>query len=537
MLRRDFSRCPRCGAPTQPATAISGLKSEGWLECTACNTFINTYIPQAHQEAFHRDSHKYTGNFGGYGTGKTTTSREEFYKHLFITPGGNTLIGARVNSQYEQTIKRDIDNDLPANFVKNISTQKAYVDFTNGHRLMYRPFDDEGKLRSYNLSMFIMVEASEVDADVYTQLKTRNRNMAATVPERDEHGNIIYEYTKRGVPIPKIKADWRRGVVESNPDSGWIRTEVLLSSEEIVKHGNVLDEYFVDEQTKDAATSSHVAASDVNQFLPENFIREVSKNKPLWWINRYIKGSFSYSEGLVYPLAMNCVVQTYDIPKSWKRIIAFDYGLSDDAVYLFGAIDPERSKLVIYREVRVNNRSIEELSNLYWQNVKDIPNGAIWRQLIDPKSVAKRDYVKKSLGDYFLDYGIAWEPGFIGVEARVYRTNTYIESGKVEIMDCCTSLLAELRDYKYPARKLGQPGSDKPEDKNNHGINPLEWMIMALPADPGRLMTGIYNGQGIDITKAPSPEDEYRHWLFTAGQSDSGDSYSDDYGMIDYGDL
>ena len=101
---------------------------------------------------------------------------------------------------------------------------------------------------------------------------------------------------------------------------------------------------------------------------------------------------------------MNCVVQPYDIPKSWKRIIAFDYGLSDDAVYLFGAIDPERSKLVIYREVRVNNRSIEELSNLYWQNVKDIPNGAIWRQLIDPKSVAKRDYVKKSLGDYFLDY-------------------------------------------------------------------------------------------------------------------------------------
>lgn len=65
MLRRDFSRCPRCGAPTQPATAISGLKSEGWLECTACNTFINTYIPQAHQEAFHRDNHKYTGNFGG----------------------------------------------------------------------------------------------------------------------------------------------------------------------------------------------------------------------------------------------------------------------------------------------------------------------------------------------------------------------------------------------------------------------------------------------------------------------------------------
>ena len=36
-------------------------------DCTRCNTFINTYIPQAHQCAVHTDTHRFVGNFGAYG--------------------------------------------------------------------------------------------------------------------------------------------------------------------------------------------------------------------------------------------------------------------------------------------------------------------------------------------------------------------------------------------------------------------------------------------------------------------------------------
>ena len=86
MIVRDFSRCPRCGSPTKKATAYNEGESEFWYECTRCNTFINTYIPQAHQSEFHIDTHRFCGNFGAYGSGKTLTSREELYKHCLITP-------------------------------------------------------------------------------------------------------------------------------------------------------------------------------------------------------------------------------------------------------------------------------------------------------------------------------------------------------------------------------------------------------------------------------------------------------------------
>ena len=510
MIERNFSKCPRCGCDTVKSKTVSTADSEFWLECTSCNTFINTYIPLEHQEDFHTDAHKFKGNFGGYGTGKTTTSREEFYKHMFITPNGNTLIGANVQSQYEQTIKRDIESDLPIAFVTNTNAQKQYIDFINGHRLMFRPFDDQGKLRSYNITMFVIVEASEVNAEIFHQLKTRLRNVAATVPDRDVNGNIRYTTTNRGVQIPVLKYDWREGVIESNPDSGWIRTDILLVSSQITKHGSVPDTHAVMASDEDPATSCHIAASDANVFLPPTFIRDNCKNKPPWWIARYIKGSFSYAEGLVYPNAMKCVKPTEDIPKDWKRVIAFDYGLSDVASYILGAIDEQKGLLHIYKEVRTNDKNVEELAQLYFQAIADVPSGGIWGQpIIDPKSGPKRDYDKKSLGDHFLEYGISFKPGQISIDARVFRLNTYIESGKLIIHDCCIELIKELREYKYPPKQIGKTVSDKPQDKNNHSINPLEWIVMELPADPAKILYGIYNKLGQDITKT-SREDKYR---------------------------
>ena len=38
-------------------------------------------------------------------------------------------------------------------------------------------------------------------------------------------------------------------------------------------------------------------------------------------------------------------------------------------------------------------------------------------------------------------------------------------------------------------------------DKDNHSINPLEWIVMELPADPGKIVYGVYNKFGRDVTQ------------------------------------
>lgn len=497
-LRRSFKKCPRCDAKLRTSVAYLGNPSEFWLECPDCNTYVNTYIPQEHQRSVHLDQHRYIGNFGAYGTGKTTTSRQEIYKHIFLTPEANILVGANITPQYEQTIKRELESDVPHTFVSSYSAQKSFMDFINNARIMYRPLDDEGKLRSLNLSMFVIVEASETKGEAFHQLKTRLRNTAATTQQLDNNLDPVFTQSRTGQPIPVIDADWRKGIIESNPDAGWIRTDVLLPSEKITQHGSVSDVYQQEADEIDSSTSSHVASTDVNEFLPDDFIEELSANKPIWWINRYIHSSFTYAEGLVYPRALEQIVPAFPVPPGWKRIVAFDYGLTDEAVFVLGAIDPRSGILYIYAADASLDKNIEALANKYKELTADIPSGLMISQpLIDPKSGAKRDYNKKTLITHFQDYGIYFKPGHVSVDARIFRLNTYIEQGRVKIMDDCTFLIKELRDYKFPALSLNtQVKKQKPVDKNNHAINAMEWITMELPANPKMLEHGAFDSYG-----------------------------------------
>lgn len=531
----DFTRCPRCGAATRKTRAISGALSEFWLECTNCNTYICTYKPQPHQAAVHRDNHRYIGNFGGYGTGKTTTSRFEVEKHILLTPGGNTLIGANVQSQFDQTIRREFEADFPAAFMRDSNAQKQYIDFENGHRVMYRPFDDPDKLRSYNLSMFVIVEASECKPEVYHQLKTRLRNLSATIPKRNEAGEVVTRLAPNGVEVPVIERDWRVGIIESNPDAGWVYEDVLSNSCEIVRHGRVYDEYHVPDENKDYNIVTHIASTDVNAYLPENFITELTKNKPKWWISRYIYSSFTYAEGMVYPSAAKSFVKSREIPKNSVRLVSHDYGLSDDAVLLLAAVDEKRGKLVVYDEVRTANRSVEELAGMFLGAMKDIPHGMMYTQpLIDPKSGAKRDYEKKTLIDHYEEYGLYFKPGHVNLEARIMRLNTYFETGRIEIFeDKCPGLCRELRSYKYPDRKLGdRKNTYKPVDKDNHGINALEWVVMELPSNPANMQHGVFDRFGRNVTVAREEDRDEARTAMQFAAFALQDEVAYDYGVV-----
>lgn len=492
----NSKRCPRCNARLIPTISISEAPSTDWMECSnsACNTFVDTYHPMPHQVAVHLDSHRIIGNFGSYGTGKTKTSEKEIEKHILITPDANILLGANVMSQYEQTLLRDFEKSFPKAFMKSRSVQKGYIDFINGARLMLRPFDDVDKLRSNNYSLVIMLEASEIDAEAFHQLKTRLRNTAAT--NHSNQTNQLY--------------DWRKLICESNPDSGWIRTDVLLVSDEIHQHGRYADEDYFSQQdplTIDTSISTHIASTDVNYYLPPDYIKVNSRNKPDWWVKRFLYGSFLFAEGLVYPSAMKCVVPTPRdsegkplTPKhfpDWKVLVAHDYGLMDEATFVYGAVDTKRNKLIVYRTDHNNNAPLKDLVALFHKGYDDINIGQLYTTpIIDPKS-NKRDYDKKDLISHYQDYGITFKPGHINVDARIIRLNDYIEAGCLEIWDCCDYLIKEIKDYKFKPKTLDDKKSEnKPIDANNHAINALEWIGMELPANPSRLSLTSYDEYG-----------------------------------------
>src|SRR6185437_13765129 len=92
---------------------------------------------------------------------------------------------------------------FPEFMVEDYWKQKDMVLCSNGHVVIFRPLDDEGKLRSLNLTSFWIEEASEVKYEIFVQLQTRLRNKA----------------TK-----------YHQGILTSNPDMGWIKTEFLMKA-------------------------------------------------------------------------------------------------------------------------------------------------------------------------------------------------------------------------------------------------------------------------------------------------------------------
>ena len=475
-----------------------------------------------HQTALHQSDARTIGNFGGYGTGKTTTSRCEILKHALITPNAQVLIGAAVTSQYDQTLRRDLEMDLPIAFVKDWSAQKSYIDLKNGARIMYRPYDDEGKIRSYTVSLAVVLEASEVKSTIYDQLTARVRALEATVQARDINGILLWDVAPDGTLIPRIAYDWRKIIIESNPDAGWVRNEILLRSKKIQQFG-VSNHYDQNQDRIVPRMESIVAATRTNFRLPKDFESDLRAKHPDWWQRRYLDGSFEFSEGLVYPNALKNQCERFPIPKHWKRVVAFDYGLSDEAAFVFLAIDERYGKVYAYKVVHANNRNIEALAQMYHRAAADIPSGGLLTSpLIDPKSGPKRDYDMVSLSDKFLQYNISFRPGVVDVNTRVMTVNTYIEQGKLWIFNDLDYLLDELREYKFKPRTDGNERSNKPMDVRNHAINAMEWAVCALPRDPRNLLLEAYGKGGVKLSLAEAEAALPIPWQF-ADDPDEGE--------------
>lgn len=255
-----------------PAVSVNKTPSKFWMRCSQrqCKTYVDTYVPLPHQADIHEDSHRYKGVFGGYGSGKTQCTIKDDEKHMLITPMGTTIVGSAVLSQVEETWEKDWANDFPEDFIASQNKQKKTYQLINGHTLLIKSYYDEELLRSLNVTRFHMVEASAIDHEIFTQLKTRLRNDAGTKqpdpPVFDPDTNTFL-----------LEADWRTGIIESNPSAGWIRNEFLLQSSKIDPPRN---NYIVKDPNKEY--SSYIIPTKRNIFLPPTFYEDNARNKPSW---------------------------------------------------------------------------------------------------------------------------------------------------------------------------------------------------------------------------------------------------------------
>lgn len=444
--------------------------NEWWVKCDNCEQMTFCYVPMPHQLRFHQDNVKFKMYAGGYGSAKTSTCGAEFIMLALNTPNGVGLVGAHTYPQLDETAKKQIMDMLPQELIADYNQQKNRIILTNGYRIMFRSFDDEQKLRSLNLCHVWMEEANGTTLEIFTQLQTRLRHHATS-----NHCIIL----------------------STNPDNNWIKSDFLLKSARI--YGSE-DEYKRNREEMNDDMHTHIARTDMNTYLPPNYVETVSKGKPDYWVRRYLHGSFMNAEGLVYPLFDKCI--EYNLTKDdvinnirtkgWTVYAGSDFGIQDPTTLLMLAVDPVDGMAYLYSEYVRNRVAPPTHAKAMRSDMAHLPIGTLQKLVGDPSGKKKSIGDNKSIFDHYAEYGIYYREGDNRIEAGIMKVHGYMEMGKLKILSSCVETIREGQNYRYPEIELGGKATDKPVDKDNHCMDTLRYIVQELPDDPAQLRNEAY---------------------------------------------
>ena len=462
------TKCAKCHHGTMIETDNS---CEWWVRCDDCGHLVFCYEPMPHQQRFHSDSAKFKLYGGGYGSAKTSTGCAEMLMLAMTTPNGVGLVGAHTYPQLEQTAKKQILDMLPSELIRHYDKQRNILTLTNGYIIMFKSFDDEQKLRSLNLCHAYIEEANGTDFSIFTQLQTRLRHHAT-----NDH---------------KI-------IMSTNPDNNWVKTEILLKADKI--YGSK-ETYRRPVEDRNPNISVHIARTDMNTYLPPNYIEDIKVGKSSHWIARYLEGSFTNASGMVYPNFEQNIVNDVDYDtivhnvqhKGWQVIGSGDFGLLDDTVLLLAAIDPVYGDVYVYDEYVRNRVSIGVHAAEMKKRMAHIPIGGLLKLVGDPSGAKRSQTDLKTIFNHYQEHGVYFQKGNNKIDAGIQKVYSYLEMGKLKILPHLTHLIKEAANYIYKPVEEGKEIDEKPVGGKDHCLDGLRYMVVELPDDPLHLSTESYN--------------------------------------------
>lgn len=240
------------------------------------------------------------------GSAKSRCGVMEIIDHALTVKNGRTVIMAQTLKQLSKAIMPIFDEYLPRRFVKRWTDTKAdiEIDLTNGHQIIGMASDDEEKLRSMDITAFLIEEASGVKPEVFQECIRRSRNKAGII-------NDVPHYL---------------GLIISNPSQGFIR-ELLFSASKIFGSKSIkktVETYKDRIKNPNPDLEAFLSSSRDNTYLHKGFIEKVINSLTPQQVRLYVDCIIEYAEGAVYPDFLQHLCDRFEIPKDWDYYLAHD---------------------------------------------------------------------------------------------------------------------------------------------------------------------------------------------------------------------
>ena len=211
-----------------------------------------------------------------------------------------------------------------------------------------------------------------------------------------------------------------------------------------------------------------------NPYLSEDGMYEANLlSLPEHQRRQLLEGDWDINEGAAFPEFNRRVhvSEPYDIPASWVRFRACDYGYSSYTGVLWFAVVPGSEQLVVYRELYVSKILATDLADM----ILEIEEGEKIRYgVLDSSLWHNRGDTGPSLAEQMITKGCRWRPADRSRGSRVAGKNEihrrlqiddFTEEPRLVIFDHCKHIISQL-----PSIPLDKKN---PEDVDTHSEDHL----------------------------------------------------------------
>jgi len=198
-----------------------------------------------------------------------------------------------------------------------------------------------------------------------------------------------------------------------------------------------------------------------------------------------LEGNWDINEGAAFPEfdRSKHVVEAGEIPKSWTRFRACDYGYGSYTGVLWFAVSPSE-QLVVYRELYCSKVTATDLADMILDLEKD--DGGIRYGVLDSSLWHNRGDTGPSLAEQMIMKGCRWRPSDRSRGSRVAGKNEihrrlqvdeFTNEPRLVFMDNCTNTIAQIPSIPLDKRNP----EDVDTNAEDHLYDALRYGVMTRP--------------------------------------------------------
>lgn len=440
------------------------------------------YMPNPKQQQFHGLTAKYRGFCGGWGNGKTSGGCAEFFVRLMEYPGTNSIVARKTRPELRTTTWDMLVNGdtqptgwrgIPKEVIKQYNRSELYIEFHNGSKIHGLPLDDPKKLENYNLGLFMIDQAEEIEEDIFLKFHGRLRQHNAP----------------------------REGLLLFNPNGH-----------------NWLWKRFIDPRRQPGYARRYKVVEATpfdNPNLPADFLEQF-ETLPKHWYERYVLGSHEVFTGQIFA-DFNPdihIIDPFHIPQEWERWMCIDPGIRHEGCLSWCARDHE-DNVYYYREHLESNQPVAWWADTMYELESRSDWGGRDEQELEIYRLIGSEAQQRSQTDGRTVKGVFEEEGVDDLEiadrdplARISRitqrlrpraghlhpfgyVDEHADTGDREahgaptlyVFSDCEKLLEYLPQYRWRPQRSNfseEDAPEKPRKKDDHNIDCLGHILVAM---------------------------------------------------------